>query len=66
MSRFADFCGVWLKPARVVTTPVDFSIPAVLFGMPIPATEALTISADKKFFTVKTDGWTWTITPTKA
>jgi len=54
-------------PAKVVTTPVDFSLPAVvLFGMPIPATEALTISADKKFFTVKKNGWTWTITPTKA
>ncbi len=54
-------------PAKVVTTPEDFSLPQVmLFGMPIEASEGLTISPDKKFFTVKKDGWTWTITPTKA
>ncbi len=53
-------------PAKVVTTPEDFSLPAVmLFGMPIPPTEALTVSPDKKFFTAKKNGWTWTITPTK-
>lgn len=33
--------------------------------MPIEASEGLTVSPDKKFFTVKKDGWTWTITPTK-
>lgn len=54
-------------PAKVVTTPEDFSLPPVmLFGMPVESSEGLTISPDKKFFTVKKDGWTWTITPTKA
>jgi hypothetical protein len=54
-------------PAKVVTTPEDFSLPAVmLFGLPVESTEGLTISPDKKFFTVKKDGWTWTITPTKS
>jgi len=54
-------------PAKVVTTPVDFSLPAVmLFGMPIEASDGLTISPDKKFFTVRKNGWTWTITPTKS
>ena len=54
-------------PAKVVTTPEDFSLPGVmLFGMPIANTKELTISPDKKFFTVRKDGWTWTITPTKA
>lgn len=53
-------------PAKVATTAEDFSLPGVmLFGMPIAASEGLTISPDKKFFTVKKDGWTWTITPTK-
>jgi hypothetical protein len=54
-------------PAKVVTTPEDFSLPAVmLFGLPVESTEGLTISPDKKFFTVRKDGWTWTITPTKS
>jgi hypothetical protein len=54
-------------PAKVVTTPEDFSLPQVmLFGMPIANTDGLTVSADKKFFTVRKDGWTWTITPTKS
>jgi hypothetical protein len=54
-------------PAKVVTGPEEFSLPAVmLFGMPIADTDGLTISPDKKFFTAKKDGWTWTITPTKA
>jgi hypothetical protein len=54
-------------PAKVVTAPVDFSLPAVMmFGMPIEASDGLTVSPDKKYFTVKKDGWTWTITPTKA
>jgi len=54
-------------PAKVVTKPVDFSLPPVmLFGMPIESSDGLTISPDKKFFTVKKDGWTWTITPSKA
>jgi hypothetical protein len=62
-------CTMSRKPvaAKVVTTPVDFSLPAVmLFGMPIEASDGLTVSPDKKFFTVRKDGWTWTITPTKA
>ena len=54
-------------PAKVVTKSVDFSLPQVmLFGIPIASTDGLTISPDKKFFTAKKDGWTWTITPTKA
>jgi hypothetical protein len=54
-------------PAKVAATSEDFSLPGVmLFGMPIAASDGLTISPDKKFFTVKKDGWTWTITPTKA
>lgn len=53
-------------PAKVVTAPTDFSLPAVMmFGMPIPDTPELTVSPDKKFFTSRKNGWTWTITPTK-
>ena len=61
-------CTMSLKPvpAKVVTTEKDFALPAVmLFGMPIPPTDELTVSRDKKFFTSKRNGWTWTITPTK-
>jgi len=64
----ASMCTAGRKPvpAKVKTTPEDFSLPQVmLFAMPIAPSEGLTISPDKKFFTVKKNGWTWTITPTK-
>ena len=62
-------CTVSRKPvpAKVATASVDFSLPQVmLFGLPMEQSEALTISPDKKFFTVREDGWTWTITPSKS
>ncbi len=54
-------------PAEVKTEPKDFSLPSpVMFAMGIPNTNELSISPDKASFIVKKDGWTWTITPTKA
>jgi hypothetical protein len=35
----------------------------VMFGMPLPDSDDLRISADKKSFLRKKAGWTWTFTP---
>jgi hypothetical protein len=36
----------------------------VTFGMPLPDSDDLRISPDKKSLVAKKDGWTWTYTPT--
>jgi hypothetical protein len=54
-------------PAEVKTTPKDFSLPSpVLLAMGVPNKDEFSIGPDKASFVVKKDGWTWTITPTKA
>jgi hypothetical protein len=34
----------------------------VMFGMPLPGSDDLRISADKKWLVHKKAGWTWTFT----
>jgi hypothetical protein len=54
-------------PAKTVTRQDDFGIVSpVTFAMPIPDSDDLRISKDKKSFIVKKAGWTWTLTPTLA
>jgi hypothetical protein len=54
-------------PAEVKTTQKDFSLPTpVLLAMGVANTNDFSIAPDKASFIVKKDGWTWTITPTKA
>jgi len=49
---------------RVDTRPEEFSvISPVVFGMPLPDSDDLRISKDKKSLIVKKKGWTWTFTP---
>lgn len=38
-------------------------ISPVAFGMPLPDSDQLRISPDKKSLITKKDGWTWTFTP---
>jgi hypothetical protein len=52
-------------PAKKTTRTEDFAIVSpVTFAMPIPDSDDLRISRDKKSFIVKKQGWTWTLTPT--
>lgn len=65
----AQFCTDSRRsvPAKVVTEPEELGVPSpVLFAMPIPASDELTVSADKKSIIFKKAGWTWTFTPSVA
>jgi hypothetical protein len=54
-------------PAKVREWTEDFVVVSpVLFGMPLPKSEELAVSADKKSFIVRKAGWTWTLTPSIA
>jgi hypothetical protein len=54
-------------PAKVSTRTEDFALPSpVMFAMPLPKSDELAVSPDKKSFIVKRKGWTWTITPNMA
>jgi hypothetical protein len=62
----AQFCTASRKavPARVKTRPEDMAVPSpVMFGMPLPDSDQLRVSADKKSLVHKKAGWTWTFTP---
>jgi hypothetical protein len=62
----AQFCTASRKamPAKTVTRAEQFVvISPVSFGMPLPDSDDLRISKDKKSLIVKKDGWTWTYTP---
>lgn len=49
------------------TDTENFPVPSpVLFGMPVPGSDDLRISSDKKSLIVKKSGWTWTFTPSIA
>lgn len=52
-------------PAKVDERQEQFAIPSpVMFGMPIPQSDDLSVTPDKKSFIVRKDGWVWTVTPT--
>lgn len=50
---------------RIDNRPEEFGvISPVMFGMPLPDSDNLRVSKDKKSLVVKNKGWTWTLTPT--
>ena len=52
-------------PAKNDIRPEQFVVVSpVTFGMPLPDSDDLRISKDKKSLITKKDGWTWTLTPT--
>ena len=62
----AQFCTASRKavPAKTDTRAEEFVvISPVTFGMPLPDSDDLRISKDKKSLIAKKDGWTWTYTP---
>src|SRR6185369_15679842 len=62
----AQFCTASRKsvPAKKQTQLEQFVvISPVSFGMPLPDSDDLRISTDKKSLIRKKDGWTWTYTP---
>jgi len=62
----AQFCTASRKavPAKKDTRAEEFVvISPVTFGMPLPDSDDLRISKDKKSLIAKKDGWTWTYTP---
>jgi hypothetical protein len=63
----AQFCTASRKPvpAKTRVRSEDLVIVSpVTFGMPLPDSDDLRISKDKKSLVVKKSGWTWTYTPT--
>jgi hypothetical protein len=62
----AQFCTDSRKtvPAKVREETEDFGLPSpVMFGMPLPKSDDLAVTPDKKSFIVRNKGWTWTLTP---
>jgi hypothetical protein len=54
-------------PAKVMSRTEDLAVPSpVMFGMPVPDSDQLRISADRKSLIHKKGGWTWTFTPSVA
>lgn len=65
----AQFCTASRKavPAKTNTRPEDFVvISPVTFAMPLPDSDDLRFSKDKKSLITKKNGWTWTYTPSIA
>ncbi len=63
----AQFCTASRRavPAKTNTRSEDFVvISPVTFGMPLPDSDDLRISKDKKSLITRKRGWTWTLTPT--
>ena len=51
-------------PAKTKTRPEEFGVVSpVAFAMPLPDSDSLRVSADKKSLVGKKGGWTWTFTP---
>ncbi|HEY6124927.1 MAG TPA: hypothetical protein VIV63_09755 [Steroidobacteraceae bacterium] len=62
----AQFCTASRKsvPAKKNVRAEDFVVVSpVTFGMPLPDSDDLRISKDKKSLIAKKNGWTWTYTP---
>ena len=62
----AQFCTASRKavPAKKETTSEEFVVVSpVSFSMPLPDSDDLRISKDRKSLISKKDGWTWTYTP---
>ena len=54
-------------PAKTTSRPEEFGVVSpVKFGMPLPDSDDLRISKDKKSLIAKKAGWTWTMTPSIA
>jgi len=52
-------------PGKKVLRPEEFTVVSpMMFAMPLPDSDALRISPDKKSLIAKKNGWTWTYTPT--
>ncbi|MGB9006495.1 MAG: hypothetical protein WCB96_12290 [Candidatus Aminicenantales bacterium] len=63
----AQFCTASRKPvpASRKTRPEDLVVPSpVMLAMPLPDSDNLRVSPDKKSLIHKKGGWTWTFTPT--
>ncbi|MCX6554850.1 MAG: hypothetical protein NTZ12_07540 [Candidatus Aminicenantes bacterium] len=66
-AEVAQFCTGKNKsvPGSVKKQPEELVVPSpVMFGMPLPDSDNLRISKDKKSLIHKEGGWTWTFTPT--
>ncbi len=66
-AEVAQFCTGSYKsiPASINTRPEDFVVPSpVMMAMPLPDSDDLRVSPDKKSLITKKGGWTWTFTPT--
>lgn len=51
-------------PAKVREEIEDFGVLSpVMLGMPLPKSDELAVTPDKKSFIVRKKGWTWTLTP---
>jgi len=65
-AEVVQFCTGKFKsvPGKVRTEPMDFTVLSpVMFAMPLPDSDSLRVSKDKKSLISKKDGWTWTFTP---
>ena len=65
----AQFCKASRRtvPGKIKTRPEDMAVPSpVMFGMPLPDSDQLRVSADKKSLVHRKAGWTWTFTPSIA
>lgn len=53
--------------AKTATRPEEFVVVSpVMLGMPLPDSDDLRISPEKKSLIVRKAGWTWTMTPSIA
>jgi hypothetical protein len=65
-AEVVQFCSGAHKavPGSVRTAPMELTVVSpVMLGMPLPDSDDLRISKDKKSLVQKKDGWTWTFTP---
>jgi hypothetical protein len=66
-AEVVQFCTGKFKPvpASIKTRPEELvMVSPVMFGMPLPDSDDLRISKDRKSLIHKKNGWTWTFTPT--
>ncbi len=65
-AEVVQFCSGSHKPVkgRIDKHPQEFTVVSpVMLGMPLPDSDTLRVSKDKKSLVVKNGGWTWTFTP---